>query len=217
LGFKMKKSLSDKRVLITYGPTWVAIDDMRVISNRSSGTLGKLIINDLLAAGAAITALEGPIPEPLKHSSIKIKKFVFFDDFKKIFNTELNRRYDIVIHAAAVSDFRPLQTINAKLPSDQPMALKLIPVKKLIQTVKRRSPGSILVGFKLESTACQRRLRQAAMKSIQINHCDLIVANSLKKGYLGFIFNKDGSLAGQGKSRKTISRQLINHLCRISG
>ena len=213
----MKKSLSDKRVLITYGPTWVAIDDMRVISNRSSGTLGKLIINDLLAAGAAIIAFEGPILEPLKHLSIKIKKFVFFDDFKKIFNTELNRRYDIVIHAAAVSDFRPLQTINAKLPSDQPMALKLIPVKKLIQTVKRRSPGSILVGFKLESTACQRRLRQAAMKSIQINHCDLIVANSLKKGYLGFILNKDGSLAGQGKSRKTISRQLINHLCRISG
>lgn len=213
----MKKPLRQKRVLITYGPTWVAIDDMRVISNRSSGTLGKLIINDLMAAGAAITALEGPVPEPLKHESVKIKKFVFFDDFEKIFNAELKRHYDIVIHAAAVSDFRPFQTINAKLPSDQPVALKLIPVRKLIQTVKHRSPDSILVGFKLESTACQRRLRQAAMESIRVNHCDLIVANSLKNGYLGFIFNKDGSLAGQGKSRKTISRQLIKHLCRISG
>jgi len=57
--------LKNKRILITCGPTWVPIDGMRVISNRSSGQLGQTIAQDLTKAGAKVTLLEGPVERPL--------------------------------------------------------------------------------------------------------------------------------------------------------
>ena len=212
---QMKKNLNDKKILVTYGPTWVAIDDMRVISNRSSGTLGKLMINELLNAGANITALEGPITDPLSNKKIRIKKFTFFDEFTKLFKNELQKKYDVVIHAAAISDFKPEKKCQTKISSDKRLRLTLIPTKKLITTIKRLAPKSFLVGFKLESAKSKGHLKKSAVNSIRINRCDLIVANSLTNGYNGFIFDKNGKLVGQGKSRQTISKQLIKLLCQV--
>lgn len=211
----MKNQLKNKKVLITYGPTWIALDDMRVISNRSSGTMGKLIVKDLINAGAKVTALEGPITEPVNQKDVRVIKFTFFDDLAKLFKIELKKKYDIVIHAAAVSDFKPAQKNRTKLSSNKKINLTLVPTKKLINQIKKLAPKSFLVGFKLKSTTSQIQLKKEAMKSINKNKCDLVVANSLKDGYNGFIFNKNGALLAKGKSRKTISNQLVGILCKI--
>jgi phosphopantothenoylcysteine decarboxylase/phosphopantothenate--cysteine ligase len=208
----MKGALTNKRVLVTYGPTWIAIDDMRVISNRSSGTMGKCLIEDLITTGAKITVLEGPVIEPLRNPKVTVKKFAFFDELANSLKTELKKKYDVIIHAAAVSDFQPAKKTRTKISSDTQTTLVLIPTEKLIKTIRRVAPKSILVGFKLESTTCRQQLRRAALESIKINQCDFVVANSLKDGYAGFIYNRNGRLLAQGRSRKKISKQLINHL-----
>lgn len=205
-------SLRSKKILVTYGPTWVPVDDMRVISNRSTGTLGKLIIGDLIKAGAAVTALEGPITEPLVSKKARIKKFTFFDEFEALFKSEIKKGYDVIIHAAAVADFRPARRMPTKIGSAKPLMLKLIPVPKLISCVKQTAPESLLVGFKLESKKSVQWLTKKALESIAANRCDLIVANSLTHGYTGFIIDHDGQLIGKGRSRPTISRQLVNYL-----
>lgn len=208
----MKGALINKRILVTYGPTWIAIDDMRVISNRSSGAMGRCIIEDLITTGAKITVLEGPVTEPLRNPKVTVKKFAFFDELANALKIELKKNYDVVIHAAAVSDFQPAKKTRTKISSDKQATLVFIPTKKLIKTIKRAAPKSILVGFKLESTTCRQRLRRAALESIKTNQCDFVVANSLKDGYAGFIYNNNGKLLAQGRSRKKISKQLINHL-----
>jgi len=208
----MKSSLKDKRILLTYGPTWVAIDHMRVISNRSSGQVGRLIAEGLIQAGAKVTILEGPVTVPLKNPRARIKKFVYFDDFKKLFLTELKKHHQIVIHAAAVSDFAPVSRHRTKIASDQPLKLTCLPTPKLIKKVRSLSPKSLLVGFKLESVSSERALKSRAMKSVKTNACDLVVANSLTGGYTGFIFDRNGSRLGSGKSRKAIAHRLISVL-----
>jgi len=205
-------SLRGKSVLVTYGPTWVALDDMRVLSNRSSGTLGKMLCRDLVRSGAKVSALEGPVAQPLKAAGVQVKKFTFFDEFAKLFTAELKKRPDVVIHAAAVSDFRPRQKNKGKISSDKPLTLVLVPTPKLISRVKRWTPQSLLVGFKLEATGCQRRLKQAALRSIKENHCDLVVANSLTKGYRGFIVNSQGTLVAQAATRRAMSLKLVTQL-----
>ena len=98
--------LRNKKVLITCGPTWIPIDAMRVISNQSTGTLGQMIAEDFAKAGAKVTLLEGPVTRELKSKTIKILKFVFFDEFTGLIKKELKKKVDICIHAAAVSDYK---------------------------------------------------------------------------------------------------------------
>src|SRR5690348_10454722 len=126
-------SLAGKRILVTCGPTWVAIDDMRVISNRSTGELGRILAGQLKAAGARVTVLEGPVAEPLNDRSVRVVKFLFFEELAALLHKELRNRYDAVIHAAAVSDYRPVKRISGKISSGKKrLDLKLVRTPKLI-------------------------------------------------------------------------------------
>ena len=82
------------RVLITCGPTWVAIDEVRVISNQSSGEMGHLIAQELLARGAQVTLLEGSVTHSWSNPSVKVIKYRFFDELEKSLKLELKKKYD---------------------------------------------------------------------------------------------------------------------------
>src|ERR1041385_7988360 len=145
-------ALSGKKILITCGPTWVAIDDVRVLSNRSTGELGRILARRLKGAGAKVTVLEGPVTEPLKDRLIKVLKFSFFEELTELLNEELKKRYDVVIHAAAVSDFRLPKKFSGKISSEKRrLNLNLVRAPKLINRIKKIAPKTFLVGFKLES------------------------------------------------------------------
>jgi len=137
-------------VLITCGATWTPIDDVRVISNISSGEMGHLIAQAFERKGASVTILEGPVTHVMENSKIKIIKYRFFDELEKELKKELKKKYEIIIHAAAVSDFKVKQASKIKLSSEKSLTIKLEPTTKLIQEIKRISPTSFLVGFKLE-------------------------------------------------------------------
>jgi len=208
------RSLKNKKVLITCGPTWVPIDDMRILSNKSSGTLGNTMASDLIKAGAKVTLLQGPINTTLAHKNIKIIDFCYFDEFKKLLKLELKKRYDIVIHAAAVSDYKPEKPLKKKLSSNlKKLNLKLIPTEKIISIIKKVNPKVFLVGFKLETITTKKSAIKNTKKLFKESKCDLVIANSTtEKSYKGYILNKEQEFVASARSRTEISKKLVKAL-----
>jgi len=207
-------ALRGKKILITCGPTWVAIDDMRVISNRSTGELGRILAGKLKAAGARVTVLEGPVAEPLNNRSVRVVKFSFFEELAALLHKELRNRYDAVIHAAAVSDYRPLKKISGKISSGKKrLDLKLVRTPKLIDRIKKISPRTFLIGFKLESDDDTASVIEEAKKLFATARCDLVVANFFSpKGYEAFVLDKKQTLLGKVKGKQELARALVNLL-----
>lgn len=206
--------MKGKKILLTCGPTWVAIDDIRVISNRSTGQLGHLIAGLAAKEGAKVTMLEGPVIHPFTSTKVKTQRFFFYEDLKRLLKQELTERYDIVIHAAAVSDYRPAQTYGSKLSSGfSKLKLVFVPTEKIINRVKALNPGTFLVGFKLETNISKDMLSLKAFNLMKTAGCDLVVANTHKSGnYYSLIIDRDRNTLATNDSREETARNLINIL-----
>ncbi len=206
-------SLKNKRVLITAGPTWVAIDDVRVISNIASGRTGTLLAQEATHRGARATLLLGPGQECRPDKQTRIIRFNFFKDLKNILRRELRKnKYDIIIHSAAVSDFRPAGISKGKISSGAAFKLNLLPLEKLVVLIRRLARGAKLVMFKLESGVTDKILIERAKSARDEIGADLVVANRLNP-YRAFIIDRNGSRISV-KSRKDLAKKLIKVLVR---
>ena len=187
------KKYKQKRILITAGPTWVPIDKVRVISNVASGETGILLAKKFIGLGAKVTLLLGPVENVAKSFGFKLVRFRFFDELKDAIFSELKtKKYDIVIHSAAVSDYRPAKIYNRKIPSGiKRLKFELAPTVKIINLIKKIAPAVFLVGFKFEPGAMRKKLLREAKNLIRGANLDLAVANSIEaKRYSAYILNK---------------------------
>lgn len=183
-------SLKDKKVLITAGPTWVAIDSVRVISNIASGETGILLARGLLRKRAQVTLLLGPGERVYADSRVKIIRFKFFEELRQALRKELKAsRYDFIIHSAAVSDFAPKSPVKGKLKSDRPLVLRLEALPKLSADIRRLAPKARLVLFKLESGIKDEGLVFLSRKALSESRADLIVANRIEPRYKAYILD----------------------------
>jgi phosphopantothenoylcysteine synthetase/decarboxylase len=198
------------KVLITCGPTWMAIDQVRVISNTSSGEMGHLIAESFLKSKAQVTVIEGPVTHSWTSAKAKVLKYQFFHELKALFQSELKKKYDIVIHAAAVSDFE-VKGHKGKMDSSKALKLNLVPTVKLIDFVKKISPESFLVGFKLEPGLNSGNAFKES-RSLFSSGCDLVVANSIKPSYRAFVMDADGQIVMKTNHKKTLADHLIKIL-----
>ena len=206
--------MKGKKILLTCGPTWIAIDDTRVISNRSTGELGHLLANLASSEGAKVTMLEGPVIHPFKNKKVKTIRFFFYDELLTRLRGELKKDYDIVIHAAAVSDYRPARRYGSKLSSEfSELKLTLVPTEKIINSMKKQSPNVFLVGFKLETEMNEEALVLKAHYLLKKANCDLVVANTHRsEDYCSYIIDHDRNILSQNKSRQETAKSLINIL-----
>ena len=201
------------KVLVTCGPTWVAIDDVRVISNQSTGAMGHAIAGEFRRAGAGVTLIEGPVTGgSLKARGIRVIKYQFFDELARALKAECVKNYDVVVHAAAVSDFKPGKVFKTKIDSGRSLILKLMPAQKLIDCIKPLAPESFLVGFKLESGIHAKDAARITRALFTESGCDLVVANAVNKGYRGYAIDGDGHILAQSSSKKTMARHLVRIL-----
>ena len=138
-------ALKNKRILITAGPTWVAIDSVRVISNTATGRTGILLAKRLAKLGAKVTLVLGPVGQEKFSKRIKIISFRFFDQLKSIILKEISStKYDAVIHSAAVSDYRPKKNYIRKVMSGKKVwDLILKPTAKIINCIKKLDPSDL--------------------------------------------------------------------------
>jgi phosphopantothenoylcysteine decarboxylase / phosphopantothenate---cysteine ligase len=197
------------RVLITCGATWTPIDDVRVISNVSSGEMGHLIAGAFRKGGADVTIIEGPVTHTLADKKIKIIKYRFFDELARILKHELLKKYDIIVHAAAVSDFKVKGASKSKISSGKSLTLNLTETPKLIKEIKHLSPESFLVGFKLETKLNPKNIFKKIKPLFTLSGCDLVVANTLKQGYHGFIVNAQGDILSKADSKRTLAQDIV--------
>ncbi|MBF0521739.1 MAG: hypothetical protein HQL24_01640 [Candidatus Omnitrophica bacterium] len=205
----MKRSLI--KVLITCGPTWVPIDDVRVISNISTGTLGQMLAQDFARAGGKVTLIEGPVQRPLESKTIKILKFKLYDELFALLKKQLTDHFDVIIHLAAVSDYQLKKTFRSKLSSHLTrLDLKLVPTKKIIEQLKRIAPKSFLVGFKLEPKISEGNIKRYTKNLFEKAQCNLAVVNSISGNqYLAYIVDTKGNILAKASKKEGLSKLLI--------
>jgi phosphopantothenoylcysteine decarboxylase/phosphopantothenate--cysteine ligase len=215
--FSAKESrVTGKKVLITAGPTYEAIDPVRYIGNHSSGLMGFSIAEEFASRGAEVTLVSGPVNLNIRHSGVRRIDVTSADEmFERCMAGKENA--DIVVMAAAVADFKPEAAAEYKLKkSESSLDLKLIPTKDILAEFgKSKRPGQILVGFALETDHEEENARE----KLERKHLDLIVLNSLNEKGAGFktMTNKISILFKSGqiqhfpvKLKKEVAQDIIN-------
>jgi phosphopantothenoylcysteine decarboxylase / phosphopantothenate---cysteine ligase len=181
--FGSSQVLKGKRVLITAGPTVEYIDPIRVITNQSSGKTGVLLANEFVSAGAKVIFIYGPGTEPLPKGT-KVVRVRTSKDMLDAVKKEMKQRLDIVILAAAVSDYIVEKPSRTKIKSDaEKIVVKLKQAPKIINEIKKIQKDVFLVGFKAETDVPKQKLITAARKKLIKTHADLIVANDIGSRY----------------------------------
>jgi len=166
--------LQGKKVLIIGGATTEFIDDVRVISNLSSGKMALALATQAYEMGATITLWYGYGAGCSSHppAYLDTKTFRTSDDLISLINT--SPRFDVIINCAAISDYKPLKQ-KGKISSGQQLTLPFMPTP--IINKKLRSKTNLLVGFKLESKA--KKIVEKAYSRLCEQKLDYIIANTL--------------------------------------
>jgi phosphopantothenoylcysteine synthetase/decarboxylase len=169
--------MKNVRVLITAGPTWVALDAVRVISNTATGDTGIALANALAAAGAEVTLLLGPSENGGTAAGVRVIRFRFFDELRAALDKVLAaKRFEYIVHAAAVSDFAPAKAHQGKIRSGKGIVLALKPLPKLLAGLVGR--GATVVMFKFEPGMRGRALMAKGERARRDSGSDYVVANT---------------------------------------
>ncbi|MEW6671057.1 MAG: bifunctional phosphopantothenoylcysteine decarboxylase/phosphopantothenate--cysteine ligase CoaBC [Thermodesulfobacteriota bacterium] len=190
------KDFQGKRVLVTAGPTHEAMDPVRFISNPSSGKMGYAVARAAEQRGAEVTLVSGPshLPDPPGIATVRVRSAAQMA--AAVF--ERSDRMDIVVKAAAVSDYRPLETAASKIKKDkEELQLTLKKNQDILGALGKRKKKQVLIGFAAET----EDLKKNAAKKLKEKNCDIIVGNLVGKPDSGFasdtnqvtLFFKDGS------------------------
>jgi len=205
-------SLKNKKVLITAGPTWVPIDKVRVISNIASAKTGILLAELARELRADVTLILGPVGEDYLGSSIKVKRFYYFDELHSLVKKELREnKYDIVIHSAAVSDFKTKKVFSEKIKSDSKnLTLDLESTIKIVDKIKKYSPRVFLVIFKLEFKLSKSKMIESARRTMRESGADLAVVNTFSNRYpyKALIIDRD-KIFYETNSKEDLTKRLL--------
>lgn len=175
--------LKGKRVLVTAGPTYEALDPVRFIGNRSTGTMGFAIAEELARQGALVELVTGPVQLSIQNPSITRTDVSTAEEMHRACMA-LFPSCDIGILSAAVSDYAPEKVSDQKIKkNDDSLTLKLLKTKDILADLgKMKKNGQMLVGFALETDNELEHAREKLKKK----NLDLIVLNSLRDQGAGF-------------------------------
>ena len=177
--FGFSSVLKNKKVLMAAGPTIEHIDPVRVITNLSSGKTGVLLASELISAGAKVTFVYGP-GEEKPPKGAKIINVESSNDMHEAIRRELKKKFDIVIMAAAIADYVPVQASRNKIKSSKSqLKISLKKSQKIIDQIKKYQKSVFLVGFKAESNVSKNQLIKSAQKKLRDSSSDMIVANDI--------------------------------------
>lgn len=180
-----EKDLAGKKVLVTAGATREAIDPVRFITNHSSGKMGVAMAKAAMLRGAEVTLVKA-------HTEVSAPMFVNTVDvvsaedmFKAV--TEKSPEADIIIKAAAVSDYTPVEASNQKIKKkDGDMSIALNRTKDILKHLgEHKREGQVICGFSMET----ENMLENSQKKLSSKNCDLICANSLVTEGAGFGVN----------------------------
>jgi phosphopantothenoylcysteine decarboxylase/phosphopantothenate--cysteine ligase len=212
-----KLPLRGKKVLITAGPTYEAIDPVRFIGNHSSGKMGFAIAKEAANLGAEVILISGPTHQQIKHSFVKRVDVISADEMYDAAHQYFNE-VDIAILAAAVADYKPKKVAHQKIKKeDSSLIIKLTPTKDILASLGLIKKHQFLVGFALETN---NEIENAKSK-LKRKNLDAIVLNSLQDKGAGFatetnkitIIDKNlNEKAFELKSKAAVAKDIINEI-----
>ena len=169
-----RHDMAGEIVLVTAGGTREALDPVRFLGNRSSGKMGFALAEAAQARGAKVILISGPTAlYPASH--IECVKVTAADEMR---NAVLERMGEatIVVKAAAVADYRPVNVSEQKLKRAGPLTLELAPTEDILaEVVRRRRPGQLIIGFAAET---ENRMENGRAKLMR-KGADAIVVNDV--------------------------------------
>lgn len=216
---KEQNLLKGKKVLVTAGGTIEKIDAARIITNRSSGKMGLAIARACQYLGAQVLLLRS-VGSKEANWDIKEEKFTTVKDLDNLLQRFI-KRYDIIFHLAAVSDFIPEKEIEDKIDSTKSISLTLVPAVKLINNLKKWNSKVMLVGFKAVYRKNQSEIIKIAAKCIQESKADYLAVNDIGREGIGFeaadneitLISKSGKISKLAKkSKDEIALELIKNI-----
>ena len=213
--------LRGKRVLITAGPTYEALDPVRFIGNHSSGKMGFEIAKAASNLGAEVILVTGPTHQKISHNSVKVKPVVsaeeMYNEVHKHFKSS-----DIAILSAAVADYRPKNVAHQKIKKkDSTFTIELEKTKDILKSLGEIKTNQFLVGFALETN---NELEHAKGK-LKSKNLDLIVLNSLQDKGAGFgvstnkvtfITSSNAIIENELKSKTEVAKDLMQLILKQS-
>ncbi|ENN96771.1 phosphopantothenoylcysteine decarboxylase/phosphopantothenate/cysteine ligase [Methanocaldococcus villosus KIN24-T80] len=201
-----------KRVLILNGATAEFIDDVRVITNLSSGKMGNALAEALLK----YFNVEMILGIGEKPRWVKCYRALTSEEMLNK-ALDLGKDFDIIISSAAISDFIT-EKLEGKVSSDNELIIKLKPNKKILKELRKRFKDKIIIGFKAEYNVDKDELIRRAKRRMEEYGLDMIIANDLSKYYFGsdetevYAITKDKIELISGKKREVAEKlaEIIN-------
>jgi phosphopantothenoylcysteine decarboxylase/phosphopantothenate--cysteine ligase len=215
--FETGLSLKGKKVLVTAGPTYEAIDPVRFIGNHSSGKMGFALAEECSRRGAEVVLVSGPVSLQTAVKNIEVLRVTSASDMFEACSKHGD--YDIAIMAAAVADYAPREAANQKIKKgNEEVVLQLKRTRDILATlgVEKKS-HQLLVGFALET----QDARKNAKTKLREKGADLIVLNTLEDSEAGFgkdtnkvsLFFRDGNERDfEAKPKAEVAKDIIDSL-----
>jgi phosphopantothenate---cysteine ligase (CTP) len=210
------------RVVITGGPSSEPIDNVRLITNRSTGELGVILAQAFQQSGHEVSLFLGRL------SQFRLPKAAYFDRNEDLLRMlgEMNesKSVDVVLHAAALADFQVVAVRAGnidlglkKIGSEHEiLSVELAPKPKVIAGLRDLFPGALIVGWKLELEGSREDLVREATQQVKKNRTDACVINGRAFGD-GFGFCTAEGLLRAFPSKPELASFLIQWAERLTG
>ncbi len=219
--FLKSQQLTGKKILVTAGPTYEAIDPVRFIGNHSSGKMGIAIANEFDKRGAEVTLIIGPVTQTL-HGIYKTIKVTSAEEMYEA-SLKVFSGVDIAVMSAAVADYTITEPANEKIKKNSDhLVIELKKTRDILKAMGEcKMANQFLVGFALETN----NEREFAVKKLHSKKADMIVLNSLNDEGAGFghntnkitIFDKNGGeYHFDTKSKIEIAADIVDTILKIS-
>lgn len=175
------KDLSGKNVLITAGPTQEKIDPVRYITNHSTGKMGYELAKAAVRRGAYVTLVSGVTALEPVIGAENVRVISAADMARETKSRALEQ--DIIIKAAAVADYRPLNPADEKIKKSTAMSIELERTEDILKYLgENKKEGQFICGFSMET----ENMEENSLKKLKLKNADMIIANNLKQSGAGF-------------------------------
>lgn len=203
--FAQTQDMAGLKLLVTAGPTREKIDDVRYITNRSSGKMGYAIAAAAAKRGAEVTLVSGAkdMDSPKGVNMVPVESAAdMYTACMTVFDDT-----DIVVKAAAVADYTPKVYLPGKMKKSGDLALELVRTKDILENMGKRKNRQILVGFAAEAADLEKNAKEKLHKK----NLDIIAANDISRNDIGFgsdenavtLYFADGEVRSLPKANKS--------------
>jgi len=208
--------LRNKKIIITAGPTYEAIDPVRFIGNHSSGKMGFELAKEAAGLGAQVILITGPTHLQIETSGIQLIRVTSAQEMYEAAHTHFANQ-DVVIAAAAVSDYKPKEVVNQKIKKkESSLNIELIPTQDILASLGKIKEHQKLIGFALETN---NEVENATSK-LERKNLDFIVLNSLQDKGAGFkkdtnkisIISKSEIKSFELKSKTEVAQDILKEV-----